>query len=269
MQINNPFQMNDWRIDKFFKVILAIQLAMWGVIGLDSIGLSIPIVRQLIGFIYLTFIPGIIILRILKLHKLGSIETLLYAVGLSIALLMFIGLFMNTFYPLFGIPGPISTAPLIITISVVVLILCTLCYFIDKDFSDSSFIDIKDIFSPLVLFLIFVPFLAIFGTYLVNFYGNNILLLLLLVMIAVIVILIGFDKIINNYPLVIVVIAISLLFHNSLSSMYLVEWGDISFEYWIAKVVMMNSVWDPTIPTNLNGMPSITILLPLFSNICL
>ena len=97
MQINNPLQMNDWEIKKFLTVVLAIQLAMWGVIGLDYIGLQIPILRQLIGFIYLTFVPGIIILRILKLHKLGNIETLLYTVGLSIATLMFTGLLMNTF----------------------------------------------------------------------------------------------------------------------------------------------------------------------------
>ena len=84
MRINNPFQMNDWEIKKFLTVVLAIQFALWGVIGLDAMGLQIPILRQLIGFIYLTFIPGIIILRILKLHKLGNIETVLYTVGLSI-----------------------------------------------------------------------------------------------------------------------------------------------------------------------------------------
>ena len=123
MQLNNPFQMNDWEFGKFLKVILAIQLAVGGVIGLDAIGLQIPILRQLIGFMYLTFVPGIIILRILKLHKLGNIETVLYTVGLSIATLMFMGLFMNTVYPFFGISRPISTIPLIITISVVVLIL--------------------------------------------------------------------------------------------------------------------------------------------------
>ena len=57
MKINNPFQMNDWGIGKFLKVVLAIQLAVFGVIGLDAMGLQIPILRQFIAFIYLTFIP--------------------------------------------------------------------------------------------------------------------------------------------------------------------------------------------------------------------
>ena len=266
MQINNPFQMNDWEIKKFLTVVLAIQLAMWGVIGLDAIGLQIPIIRQLIGFVYLTFIPGIIILRILKLHKLGNIETLLYTIGLSIATLMFTGLFMNTVYPLFGISGPISITPLITTISVIVLVLCVLSYVRDKDFSEPSFIDIGGILSPPALFLCLVPFLAIFGTYLVNFYHNNIILMFLIVILAIIVILIAFDKFIpkNLYPLAVFVIAISLLYHISLISMYLSGW-DVQGEYYLCNLVKMNGVWDSTIPMTYNAMLSIVMLAPIYS----
>ena len=269
MQLNNPFQMNDWEIKKFLKVVLVIQLAMWGVIGLDAMGLQIPILREFIGFVYLAFIPGIIILRILKLHKLGNIETLLYTVGLSIATLMFTGLFMNTVYPIFGISGPISIMPLIITISVVVLVLCVLSYTRDKDFSDPSFIDVRDVLSVPTLFLCLVPFLAIFGTYLVNFYHNNILLMLLIIIFVLVVILIGFDKFIpkNLYPLAVFIIAISLLYHRSLISMYL--WGtDIHIECYLSNLVMWNSHWDSTIPHIYNAMLSIVMLAPMFSGIC-
>ena len=269
MQINNPLQINDWAIKSFLKVILAVQLAMWGVIGLDFVGLQIPILRQLIGFVYLTFVPGIIILRILKLHKLGNIETLLYTVGLSIATLMFTGLLMNTIHPFFGISGPISITPLVITISILVLILCTLSYVRDKDFLDPSFIDSGEILSPPALFLCLIPFLSIFGTYLVNFRHNNILLMFLIVIIALIVLLIGFDKFIpkNLYPLAVFVIAISFLYHRSLISMYIIGW-DIHTEYYLANLVEMNAMWDPTIPSTVNAMLSITMLAPIFANIC-
>ena len=268
MQLNNPLQINDWEIKKFLKVVLAIQLALWAVIGLDAIGLQIPIIRQLIGFIYLTFIPGIIILRILKLHKLGNIETLLYTVGLSIATLMFTGLFMNTVYPLFGISGPISLVPLVITISAIVLVLCVLCYMRDKDFSNPSFIDIKNVLSSPALFLCLIPFLSIFGTYLVNFYQNNILLMLLIVIIAIIAILIGFDRGIPKslYPLAIFIIAISLLYHRSLISMYLWGW-DIQVECYLCNLVRMNGIWDSTIPYSFNAMLSIVMVAPIYSNI--
>jgi len=269
VQINDPLQMNDWGIKKFLKVILAIQLATWGVIGLDVIGLQIPIIRQLIGFIYLAFVPGILILRILKLHKLDNIETLLYTVGLSIATLMFTGLFMNTVYPILGIPGLISTIPLIITISGVVLILCILSYVRDRDYSNPSFIDVGEILSPPALFLCLIPFLAIFGTYLVNFHHNNILLMLLIIILALIAISIAFGKFIpkNLYPLAIFVIAISLLFHRSLISMYLWGW-DIQHEFYLSNLVMANFQWDPTIPAATNAMLSIVMLAPIFSGIC-
>ena len=266
MQINNPIQMNDWEIKKFLKVILSIQFAIWGAIGLDVIGLQIPIMRQLIGFIYLIFVPGIIILRILKLHKLGNIETLLYAVGLSIATLMFMGLFMNTVYPFFGISGPISSTPLIITISAVVLGLCCISYKRDKDFCDPRFIEIKDIVSPPTLFLCLIPFLAIFGTYLVNFHHNNILLMFLIIMLALIVVLIAFDKFIpkNLYPLVVFIIAISLLYHRSLISMYIWGW-DIHYELYLTNLVKMNSIWDPTMQGGCNAMLSLVMLAPIYS----
>jgi len=269
MQISNPLQMNDWEIEKFLKVVLAIQLAMWGVIVLDTIGLQIPILRQFIGFIYLTFIPGIVILRILKLHKLSNIETLLYTVGLSIATLMFTGLLINILYPLFGISGPISITPLIITISVILLILCVLCYVRDKNFSEPSFIEIKNILSPPALFLCLIPFLSMFGTYLMNFSRNNILLMSLIIILALIVLLIGFDKFISKilYPLTVFAVSISLLYFTSLISMYI--WGcDIYYEFYLANLVTMNSIWDSTIPTSTNAMLSIVILAPIFSNIC-
>ena len=266
MQINKPFQMNDWEIRKFLTVILTIQLALWGAIGLDAICLQIPILRQFIGFIYLTFIPGILILRILKLHKLGNIETVLYTVGLSIATLMFAGLFMNTVYPLFGISRPISLVPLIITISVVVLILCILSYIRDKDFSDPSYIDTGEILSPPALFLCLLPFLSIFGTYLVNFYQTNILLMFLIVIIALIVILIAFDKFIpkNLYPLAVFVIAISLLYHASLISMYIWGW-DIHYELYLTNLVKLNTIWDPTMYSSCNAMLSLVMLTPIYS----
>ena len=269
MQVNNPLQMNDWKIRKFHKLVLITQLALWGVMGLDVAGLQIPIIRQLIGFIYLIFIPGSIILRILKLHKLGNIETLLYAVGLSIATLMLIGLFMNMVYPFIGISGPISSTPLIITMGAVVLCLCYISYKRDGDFSDPGSIDLGALLSLPAFFLSLIPFLAIFGTYQANFYHNNSFLMFLLVVIAIIVVLIGFDKFIPKklYPFAVFTIAVSLLLHNSLISMYIWGW-DIHLEHYLCNLVETNAMWDPTISMAYNGMLSIVMLAPIFSNVC-
>lgn len=268
MQIANPLQMNDWRITKFFVIILAIQLALWGLIGLDAIGIHVPIARQLVGFIYLTFVPGVLLLRILKIHGIGNIETILYTVGLSIAILMFTGAFMNALLPSLGIPGPISTVPLIIIIGTIVLILCGICYKVDGDFQHPNFIDLKNVLSPPVLFLCLIPFLTIFGTHAVNFYHTDSILLLTIALIPVIAALIGLDLLISRkmLPFSVLIIAISLLLHNSLISMY--AWGfDINTEIYLANLVKMHSIWDPTRYSTCNGMLSIVMLAPIYSTI--
>jgi len=271
MRVTNSLQMNDWEIKKFLKVVLGIQLAMWGTIGLECLGLQIPLIRQFIGFIYLTFVPGFLILRILKLHKLEVINVILYTVGLSIAFLLFVGLFINTLYPYFGVSKPISLFPIMVTLTMAITVLCVLAYKIDKSFSNPvTHIDIKSLLSPPALFLMLLPFFAIFGTYLVNFYNNNVLLMILIPVIALIPILIAFDRFIPRklYPLAIFVIAISLLYHNSLFSMHLVEWADLSWEYYSASTVLANFKWNPNIYGNMNTCLSINILAPFFTIVC-
>lgn len=266
MQVANPLQMNDWEIKKFIRIILAIQLALWGLIGLDAIGIQLPIARQLIGFIYLTFVPGFILLRILKLHRIGNIETMLYAVGLSIATQMFTGAFMNAVFPSLGISGPIATVPLVVTISAIILILCVICYMRDRDFQDLSFIDLKDVSSPVVLFLCLIPFLAIFGTYAVNFYHLNTILVLMILLISIIAVLIAFDVFICRkiFPFAIFLIAVSLVFHKSLISMHIWGW-DINTELYLTSLIKMHSIWDPTLHYTCNGMLSLVMLAPIYS----
>lgn len=264
--MNNLLLLNDWGIKKFLTLIFSIQLALWAVLCLDFLGIQIPLLRQIIGFIYLSFIPGILLVRILKIHKINGIEVLSISVGLSLTTLMFTGLIINTIFPPLGILRPISIIPLISSLSAIVLFLCMLCYKIDNAFDDPGSYDIKNALSLPVLFLCIIPFMAIFGTYLMNLYNNNILIVLLLAAISLIVILICFDIIpINFYPLAVFIISISLLYHKSLISMYLVELGDTSFEYWTVRSLVMNSIWNPAEFGNLNAMLSLVFLLPIYS----
>jgi len=251
------------------KAILAIQCAMWITIALDAIGFKIPIIRQFIGFIYLTFVPGILILRVLKIHQLGNIETILYTVGLSIAFLMFSGLFMNTVYPFFGISKPLTNLSFIITISIIVLVLCILSYVRDKDFSNPTIINFENLLSLPALFLLLIPFLSIFGTYLFNFYNINLVIMVLLAIVAMVCILIGLDIFIPKklYSLAVFIVSISLLYHRTLISMHL--WGpDIQIEYYFANLVKIDSFWNSGIPNNYNAMLSITMLGPIYSHMC-
>lgn len=265
MKINNPFQMNDWKFGQFMKYVLLMQVLVLVIIGLELNKIVIPIVDQLIAFIYLIFIPGILILRIFKIHKLSTIETILYSVGLSIFSIMFIGLILNFIGPIFGIVNPISIFPVVTVMSLFVVILCVLSYIRDKDFSDVNFIDTKDFLSPVFLLLCITPFLAVFGTYFVNFYNNNLISMLLIVLIAVIVFLVVFDKIPRKlYPFAIWIIAISLLYGSSLISTYLWGW-DIQNEYYLANTVFNNFYWGSTFWDAYNSMLSVVMLAPIYS----
>lgn len=265
MKIKNFFLLNDWDIKKFLILILSLQLSLSGLIFLDYIGLNIPVLRELIGFIYLTFIPGLLILRILKLHRLGNIKTVLYSVGLSISFLMITGFIINLIYPVIGIVKPLTFLSLFLTITAILAILAVICYVRDKDFSEMNYIDIKTVPKELILSL--TPFLAILGTYLVNYHDNNLLLMILMLVIALIAILVSFDKINKRYyPLLIFTSALSLLYNVELISPYITGW-DINVEYYFSNLVSMNSVWVLDEYGIVNSVLSIVLLVPIYCNI--
>ena len=270
MQINNPLQINDWEIKSFLKVVLAIQLALLGTIGLNEVGLQSPIIRQVIGFIYLTFIPGTIILRILKIHNIAKTKFVLYSAGLSIAFIMFAGALINSLLPLLKISQPISTLPLTVTLSIFIALLCVAAYIRDREFQSSEIdytnTNTNTLLSPSHLFLLLLPFLAIFGTFFINFYHDNTLLLLLVFVIAVIAVLIAFDKFIpaKAYPLAIYAIAISLLLLVSLISPSLRAWN-IDTEYYFSQLIATNGYWDSSLASGVNSLLSIVMLAPIYS----
>jgi uncharacterized membrane protein len=258
--------MNDWEIKKFLRIILALQLAVWGVIGLDLINLNIPILRQIIALVYLTFIPGILIIRILKLHKLGNIKVILYSIGLSLSTLMFTGFFMNAIFPLIGIDRPISLYPLVLVISILVLILSFFAYIRDQSFSSPEHILLEEMLSPQVLILSLFPITAIIGTSLFNSNGNNIVLMTILLLIAFVPVVLLFTKFFQEkyYPYIIFILTITLLFSHSLISAYIWGW-DINSEYFLVNAVIQNGLWDSTLFGNLNAMLSLSILGPIYS----
>ena len=71
--MGNILKINDWEIKRFLRLVLAIQFAVLGLVALNAVGYGIPVLTQGVGFIYLSFISGVIILRILKLYKLSAV----------------------------------------------------------------------------------------------------------------------------------------------------------------------------------------------------
>ena len=263
-------KMNDTEIGTFIRLVTALLMAMLGLTGMAAIGFDIPIFRQVIGFIYLTFLPGICILRILKIHNLGTTKTLLYSVGLSLAFVMFGGVFINILLPHIGILRPITTLPLTVAFTILILILAGVAYKRDRDFQSSEVtpIGMREWLSPPYLFLFLFPFLAILGALIVTFYQNNTLLLILITLICITPILVAFGKFIpeKSYPFAILMIAISLLLHTTLVSMYPMLWS-VDGEYYFQNLVVTSGWWDAQHMSVVNGCLSVTMLAPIYSAI--
>ena len=265
---------NDWKIGACLTLSGSLLLAVWGLIGLGALGLDIPVLRQIVVFIFLSFVPGLLLLRILRIHNVHIIESLLYSVGLSLAFVMATGVVANFALPPLGISRPIALLPLLLIITLALLLLCLLAYIRDKDFRPSSQSDSQTLepggqsfwakLSPYLL-AILLPLLAILGANLVNAYYNDTLIFALIFVIAIIIGLVAFNKFIppSVYPFMIFMMALALLYQTTFISNYLVG-SDIHFEYYFAKLVVGSGYWDATIHNAVTACLSITMLAPVY-----
>ena len=262
----NPLLMNDWPRKRTLITVLTLQFLVWALVGLDAAGVQIPLLRGLFASVYLLFVPGMLVLRALRLHQLGGVRTPLFAVGLSLATVMGTGLLMTTLYPLLGFERPLALVPVVMTQGVIITFLAVLSYWRDCGPTEDAIIDRRDVLTPSVLALCVLPFMSIIATYAMNAYGSNLLLLALIIIIAITALWIStsasFPK--ELYPLAVFVIAVALLYHASLISSYVWGW-DIQQELYTANAVLTNAQWNVHVIGATNAVLSVTLLAPLIS----
>ena len=162
-------------------VILLAQILFIFIFFLNSLGINTPIITQTIGFAFLSFIPGFIILRILKTLDRNIIEVILYSMGLSIAFLMAIGVFLNAIGFLFT-PSPLSTLNLMISINVIVVVFSVIVCLREKNrlnfIASTGIRDTEKCKNGLsIVVACLFPFLSVIGVCLMNFYKINTILL--------------------------------------------------------------------------------------------
>ncbi len=263
----NPLKINDWKYREFLVVAFSSYFALIGAIGLDTLNISIPILRQLLALIFLLFIPGFIILRILKIHNLSTILNISLAVGLSISYIIFLGLFVNLFFPLIGITRPISLYPIIISITVSIFSMMYIAYIRDKNFSKNCKINLKQYFNPIYIVCFLLPILSIFGCYILTYYHNNVILILLIIVSSVIPVIALLRNNLNYndlFALILLTVGLSLLFHNTLISLYPPR-INVDWEYYFQNLVIKNGYWNYNLAPRDNSCLSIVILSPIIS----
>ena len=253
---------------KFPIIIFSIQVAFLSLLIMEHLNIHFPKLTSILGIVYLTFIPGCIILNILKFPDEDFCEKILYSVGLSISVLIFLGFFLNFFIPLLGFAKPISFNLLIIVLTLFIILLSIIRYIYIETYPKSITFDMKYLVKPQYLFIFLIAPLSIIGVYLMNIYKINLVLLLVLFMISLVPIIVIFNNnSIQNYhihKLILFIISLSLVYHKSLISPYITG-TDIFREYIFSNAVLTNAYWDQTMPFALNGMLSIVMFAPIYS----
>lgn len=247
------------------KLVVSIQAMAIALLVMGYLNISAPLVRQLILLVYLTFIPGALLFETLRLEVPGFVERLGCYVGLSVAIMMFVGLFANTVYPLMGVCEPISLMPLAITFIALTFTLSIAVYLKDNEAGESNIRTLK--LSLPALFLLMLPFLAIIGAYLINYHSDHTFLIIVFPLAGLVPLLIAIDIIDEElYPLAIFSISLFLLYHTSLFSPHVGVW-DINLEYYFANRVIANGWWDPELYGAVS-MPAIVMLVLIYTIFC-
>jgi uncharacterized membrane protein len=243
-----------------------------------TIFFNVPVARQIIGFVYFTFVPGFVFVKLLRLDKrVGLVISLLFSVGFSLAFLMFSGLLINESFFLLNIPRPLSLMPLLIILSGLTL-LGGVIVFLRGEHVTASESETFSMPAPSVLLFLALPVLSIVGATIVNSYANNLVLLFTIILIALLFSVGVLSKRFlppKFYPVAILMSAIAILFQSSLISAYLVTFGsDIGGEFLAFSITKTNAYWSPTNPFpgyvifgRFNSMLSITILPTTYSTL--
>lgn len=238
-----------------------------------AIGLNIFVFRQITVFIYLSFIPGFVLLKILRLKETSIVDTILFSVGLSVAFLMLVGLLINELCLTLGISQPLSTIPLTITLSLSTLVLFFVGY--KKDLTENlgsigrNFTELKAILAQSII-LVLPVLLGILGASYIN---QPISLLVIIAIAALFALGVFFNRLISwkLYPLVIFAISMALAFQLLLTSRYIIGY-DAQREYYVFRLTSINGYWhflpvgiNSAEAVNLDSMLSVTILPSIYS----
>lgn len=266
MENYNKYDMNITK-NKIFSGILLLGLITTLIIFLD---IKFFYLRAIFSFIFLTIIPGLLIMLMIKIKKIGFWGYLVYTIGLSITFLMFAGLATNWILPWLHITDkPLSLMPLLISFNILLTIFGYIAYKRNKKLSFKIKFP-KLNWLNIIFFVVPVtfPILSVLGAMTLNNGGPNYLTMIMLCGIAIYIfptILLKNKLNDNIYPWSIFMIASSLLLMISLRSWYISGW-DINEEYKVFQITQSFGSWSiDNINHKYNSCLSITILPTIIS----
>ncbi|MFC2001741.1 DUF2206 domain-containing protein [Chloroflexota bacterium] len=249
-------------VKQLFLLILAFLL-----LTILSVVLDIPFLRQFLSFLFLTFLPGLLMIYILRLEKIDVATRIVLSVGLSVAFAMFYGLLMNKLLFVIGYKTPLSTISVLFSFCIATLMLSIIAYRKNRGLTTSlSALKLTTREKAFLVLPALFPLLSILGIRLMNMTDNNVLLMILFFMIWAYVIYISVSKRRipeKVYPVTIFFISISLLLMFSLRGLH-VTGGDTHIEYNFFQRMLSNGYWSVLGTGNLDSCLIITLLPTIY-----
>ena len=147
-------------------------LFIFQLLTIESIFFDYPILRVIFGFVYLSIIPGIVILLLLRIK---DIKSYLLTIPLSIVFVSVIGLIINQFSMFIGITEPISFYPMVLFLVLLTAIMTTILYVKQEFYVITLQCEEFSNLDKLVVILSITAVALIYSSVLLNGYNSNVL----------------------------------------------------------------------------------------------
>lgn len=252
------FEKRHWYLYGFFIFLISSDVVIiW----------NIPIFQQVLGFLFLFLIPGILVLQILKHEIFNIIEKFVLIIGTSIVFVLIFGILLNNISLLFNYWTPLSQNHILIFLNIAYITMMVIGYQI----KNSPLFELNRIYLecsekaflvPLILF----PALSLIGMYFFNTYENNTIIIILLLSIPIYLIsTVVFNRKFSSrlYPIALLSIGSSLMLLYALRSNHILG-SDTHTEFLLFISTLTNQYWQIVPGTSLGAALSISILPSIF-----
>lgn len=253
----NLYSMNYLLKNKYLILKLA------GVLGLNFLVLmKIPYLSNLLGFVFLFILPGLLIYRLFEINEKGIWYQLVNIFGLSISYVIFIGLLTNFLDTLFLVPHPLIPENVSLFLTIVMMVFI---YYLDKkNLSIIGPLDLNKIKSVLHYTpFIFLTVVSVAGTTLLNNGGTNLLVIFSIIVICALCLflLVRSEKLSDNFILTtLYFISLSLLLLTSMRGVHVIGY-DVNKELRVFGITQSDHFWSMAkFRDAYNACLSITIL---------
>ena len=225
--------------------LLAVTVGSIALITNLSVFFNIPAVREISGFVFLTLLPGTLLVQLFRLREFGFLGKFVLSWGLSVAFILLCTLLLNSILPQIGYSTPLSSFTLLISYDLVLVLLCVFYYRTSNDDRvQFSLGEINASNAYLYIVPLFFPLMSIFGSYAMRAADINAISIALLFLIGFYVTYVLFlkDKCPKSvYPVLIFSIGLSLLLLFTLRSNHLIGW-DVHGEYYYYESILADRI---------------------------